>query len=209
MTTLLLARHGETHWNREGRVQGWAPTELTDRGHEQARALGAWLTDEYDVDRVLASDLRRTRETTARIREAGDGLPEPAFDRAWRERGFGVYQGFLATELFERHPDHDPSASVSALDAAPEDAEGPDAFCARVEAAWADLRAAADPDETVLLVTHGGVVKWALSAVTERSRAAAMTAHSPPNCSVTEIRLDGDGGELVAEGVTAWRRRTD
>ena len=31
MTTLLLARHGETGWNREGRVQGWAATGLTDR----------------------------------------------------------------------------------------------------------------------------------------------------------------------------------
>jgi len=204
MTTVLLARHGETDWNRAGRVQGWAPTMLTDRGRDQARALGKWLTDEYDVGRVVASDLRRTRETTAALREAGDGLPEPTFDRAWRERGFGVYQGFLVEELFERHPDHDPGASVSALDVTPEDAESIDGFCARVESAWADLRARAE-GETVLLVTHGGVIKTLLAAVTERSRAATLTAHSPPNCSVTELRLDGADTDLIAEGVTAWR----
>ena len=38
MTTLLLARHGETPWNREGRVQGWAATGLTDRGREHPPA---------------------------------------------------------------------------------------------------------------------------------------------------------------------------
>jgi probable phosphoglycerate mutase len=205
MTTVLLARHGQTDWNREGRVQGWAPTRLTDRGAEQARELGAWLTNQYDVDRVVASDLQRTRETAAGIREAGGGLPEPSFDRAWRERGFGVYQGFLVEALFERHPDHDPNASVSALDVAPEDAESIDEFCARVETAWKRLRDRTGSDETVLLVTHGGVIKTLLAAVTDRSRATAMTSHSPPNCSVTQIRLDGDEATLVAEGGTEWR----
>jgi len=204
MTRVLLARHGETPWNRERRVQGWAPTGLTDAGREQARALGTWLTDRYDVARVVASDLRRTRETTARLRAASD-VPEPTLDRAWRERGFGVYQGFLAAELFEREPDHDPNASVSALEAAPEGAETIGQFCARVESAWAGLRERVAPDDIVLLVTHGGVIKVLLSAVTDRARTAALRSHSPPNCSVTEIRLDGGNAELVAEGVTEWR----
>ncbi|QIO21229.1 histidine phosphatase family protein [Haloarcula sp. JP-L23] len=205
MATVLVARHGETHWNREGRVQGWAPTRLTDRGREQARTLGSWLTDERAVDRLVTSDLRRTRETAEHVREAATGLPDPTVDSAWRERGFGVYQGFLAETLFERHPGHDPEESVSSLDATPEDAESVAAFCDRVESAWADLRATVGPDETVLLVTHGGVVKVLLAAVTDRSLEATITAHSPPNCSVTELRLDGSVAELVAEGARPWR----
>lgn len=205
MATVLVARHGETHWNREGRVQGWAPTRLTDRGREQARTLGSWLTDERAVDRLVTSDLRRTRETTEHVREAATGLPDPTVDSAWRERGFGVYQGFLAETLFERHPGHDPEESVSSLDATPEDAESVAAFCDRVKSAWADLRATVGPDETVLLVTHGGVVKVLLAAVTDRSLEATITAHSPPNCSVTELRLDGSVAELVAEGARPWR----
>ena len=204
MTTLLLARHGETQWNREGRVQGWAPTGLTDRGQEQAQALGAWLDDRYDVDRVVVSDLRRTRETVAGVREHA-ALPDPTVDRAWRERGFGVYQGFLVESLFERHPDHDPDHSISALPADPEGGESVAAFVDRVESTWADLRAGIGDDETVLVVTHGGVLKWALGTVTDRSLEGALQTHSPPNCSVTELRLDGAGAELVAEGVTEWR----
>ncbi|PSP97202.1 hypothetical protein BRC89_12390 [Halobacteriales archaeon QS_4_70_19] len=71
MTTVLLLRHGETTWNRQGRIQGWAPTPLTERGHEQARRAGTAIADTYDVDRVVASDLRRTRETTAEALSAG------------------------------------------------------------------------------------------------------------------------------------------
>lgn len=45
MARVLLVRHGETDWNREGRVQGWAPTSLSDRGREQARALATALSE--------------------------------------------------------------------------------------------------------------------------------------------------------------------
>lgn len=57
MATVLLVRHGETGWNRERRVQGWAPSGLTDRGQEQARAVGRAI-GESAVARIVASDLR-------------------------------------------------------------------------------------------------------------------------------------------------------
>lgn len=205
MTRVLLARHGETTWNRTGRVQGWAPTTLTDRGREQARKLGSWLAKRYDIDRTLASDLRRTRETSDGIRSSGATLPEPTFERAWRERGFGVYQGFLAEELLERYPDYDTENSVSALDVTPEGGESIETFCARVESAWTDLSERTGPEETILLVTHGGVIKTLLATVTERSRMELLATHSPPNCSVTTVELSESAGELIAEPTTEWR----
>lgn len=195
MTTLLLVRHGETAWNRERRVQGWAPTGLTDRGREQATAAGAWLTERYDVDRAVSSDLRRTRETAARLDEAGEGLPDPSFDRRWRERGFGVYQGFLAEELFAHHPDHG-AESVSSLDIAPEGGESIDAFCDRVETAWADLADGAGADETVLVVTHGGPIYFLLSHVRGQDIVTAVTGHSQHNCAINELRVDEKTGAV-------------
>jgi probable phosphoglycerate mutase len=44
VSRLLLCRHGESVWNRDGRVQGTAAVPLTDRGRERARALGAHVT---------------------------------------------------------------------------------------------------------------------------------------------------------------------
>ncbi|MFC6730141.1 histidine phosphatase family protein, partial [Natronoarchaeum mannanilyticum] len=40
MGTVVLVRHGETDWNADRRIQGWAPAPLNDAGREQARALG-------------------------------------------------------------------------------------------------------------------------------------------------------------------------
>ena len=61
MTTLLLVRHGETDWNRDGRWQGGSDTSLNDLGREQARSLAAEL--DGDIDAVYSSDLARARET--------------------------------------------------------------------------------------------------------------------------------------------------
>lgn len=205
MTTLLLARHGETPWNREGRVQGWAATGLTDRGREQARALGSWLDREYGIDRVIASDLERTRATTAGVREAADGVPAPEFDGALRERGFGVYQGFLADEMVDRFPDYDDTESILTLPIDPLNGESVGGFIDRVERGWDRVTDTVENGETALVVTHGGVLKLLRAMLTDRDREAMLTQSSPPNCSVTEIRLDGDGPELVDYGATPWR----
>src|SRR5262249_12567689 len=64
VTTLLLARHGETDWNRARRWQGHADRPLTERGWAQAAALAERLAD-IALDAVYASDLRRARDTAA------------------------------------------------------------------------------------------------------------------------------------------------
>lgn len=212
MTTVLVTRHGETTWNREGRVQGWAPSRLTERGRREAAAAGQWLDERYDVDWLVASDLRRTRETAAHIRAAmsepsAGGAPEPVFEPGLRERGFGMYQGLHGAELAEEFPDHDTDTSVSSLDAAPPDGESVDAFTERVRLAWDRLCAVAGEDETVLAVTHGGVIKVLLSELTGRETTTALTEHSQANCAVNEIAVTGEDCELAAEALTEWRDR--
>jgi len=56
VTTLLLVRHGETDWNREGRWQGLSDTSLNDLGRNQARTLAGTL--DGTVDAVYSSDLK-------------------------------------------------------------------------------------------------------------------------------------------------------
>ena len=203
--TVLVARHGETDWNRQSRVQGWAPTGLTAQGHEQAVALGEAVAGRYAVDRIVSSDLQRTRETTAGIRDGGSDLPDPTFDADWRERGFGVLQGLLAEDLFERYPDHGDGDSVSALPAAPENGETVAGFCGRVRDSWERFTRTVEPGETTLLVTHGGVIKVLLATVDDRSLDAALAAHSQDNCAINEIHVADGRADLVAEALTDWR----
>lgn len=112
--TVLLVRHGETTWNREGRVQGWADSTLTDRGREQARAVSTHLADAYDVDRLVVSDLSRTAETATAMGAGGLDV-EPESARAWRERDFGDRQGLTQADIAKRHPELHWDGSLLAL----------------------------------------------------------------------------------------------
>jgi probable phosphoglycerate mutase len=182
----LLVRHGETDWNREGRLQGWAPTPLNDRGREQARRLGVELAAQYDIDRIVASDTTRTRETTAGIRDA-DIDAEPEFTPAWRERGLGVYQGFTWGELESRFPAFEYGNGLLALEDEPEGGETLVDLYERVREAW---QAVTDNAEgTTLVVTHGGPITVVLAMLDGLDIPAAIDRWSINNCAVTEIEL--------------------
>src|SRR6187200_544713 len=86
VTTILLARHGETDWNREGRFQGHADPPLNRTGRDQAVELSVALMAE-DLAAVYSSPLQRALET-AEIVAASRGL-EPVTVAALREVDVG------------------------------------------------------------------------------------------------------------------------
>lgn len=205
MTTVVLVRHGETDWNRDARVQGWAATPLNDRGREQARAVGRHLA-EYDFDRLVASDLRRTRETTALLREGGT-YPEPEFSRRWRERSFGEFQGLSYDRVFGEFPEHRASFGMVGLESAPEGGESLLAARERVLGGWTDLLAAAEPDDAVLVVTHGGPLYVLLGHVRGVDLPTAIDGYEQDNCAINEVRHDPATGEtaIVRENDVSYR----
>jgi broad specificity phosphatase PhoE len=150
VTTILLARHGETDWNVEGRVQGHTDRPLNETGVAQARALAEELADEQ-VDAVYASDLGRALETARAVAEPR-GLPVVPIP-GLREKDFGTWEGLLDEEILERFPQaqHGPWG----------DAETPDELEERV---LATLREIADrhPGGRVLVVSHGGPLRAVL-----------------------------------------------
>jgi broad specificity phosphatase PhoE len=102
ISTILLARHGESDWNRSKRWQGFADRPLTERGREQARELAARL-DDTELDAIYSSDLQRARET-AEIVAAVKGLTvEPTPDL--REVDVGSWSGITRAEAEERFPE--------------------------------------------------------------------------------------------------------
>ena len=144
MTVLLLARHGQTDWNRDGIWQGQADPPLNALGRHQARAL-AEKVSRWPVEAVYASDLRRARET-ADIVAAVLGLPV-IVDPSLRESDVGSWTGLTNAEIAQRFPGWEYH-----------DGESREAFQARVVAA-AERIARAHEGKTVLVVAHGGVVR--------------------------------------------------
>jgi broad specificity phosphatase PhoE len=93
---ILLARHGETTWNREARFQGQIDVPLNDRGREQARELARRAQAE-GIAALYASPLLRARET-AEIVGAELGLDVRVDDRL-KEMDVGAWGGRLKADV--------------------------------------------------------------------------------------------------------------
>jgi len=94
---LILVRHGETHWNKNGLVQGGASDiELNDTGLEQARKLAAFLENE-PITAIFSSPLRRAI-STAEVIASHHQLPVE-IDQGLRELKVGDLEGISISNL--------------------------------------------------------------------------------------------------------------
>lgn len=101
-TEVVIVRHGETDWNRVGRIQGHREIDLNLRGRDQAKALAACLAGER-LDAIFSSDLARAHTTAkliaVRIRR------KVVTDPRLRECDLGVLAGLTHEEAGDRYPD--------------------------------------------------------------------------------------------------------
>ena len=161
MGQLFIVRHGETEWNRQGRIQGHTDVGLSEQGIEQARCLAARLTD-VRFDAAYSSDLSRAAETAAlvlRDREVSL-IPTPQL----REYHKGAFEGLTEAELRSRYPGEYPGYVAKDLDYAPEGGESTRQVSDRMTAIVSEIKER-HLGETVLLVGHGGSLRAAMMAL--------------------------------------------
>lgn len=187
---VVLVRHGETEWNSDGRLQGWAPVSLSADGQAQVRALGATLADEWTFDALIASDLSRTRESAARLAEQ-ESIPDPTFDSGWRERNLGRLQGFRKETFQSKFPAYRLDTAGLCLDECPPAGERISDVYERVSRAWRDVQENHDQQQ-VLVVTHGGPLRIVVSHLTEVDLVTTAQELSVPNCAVMVVEFDPD-----------------
>src|SRR6266581_7062816 len=99
---LYVARHGETEWNRDGRMQGRLGGPLTAKGRAQAEAL-AVAARALGVRRLIASPLPRAL-ATAGVVAAALGVNPRTLD-ALVETDFGACSGLTEAEIAARFPE--------------------------------------------------------------------------------------------------------
>ena len=99
---LLLVRHGLSSFNKERRIQGRDDlSNLSEEGHEQARALGRSLQD-VSIQAIYSSPLQRAAATTASLLEAKGGqTPGPVFDDGLLEVDLEPWSGQTIDELMQ------------------------------------------------------------------------------------------------------------
>jgi len=152
---ILLARHGETPWNAEGRYQGQIDIPLSPVGEAQAQALGERLRG-VEIARAVASPLSRARRT-AELALGQARVPMLQLDADVQEIAHGEWEGLLASEIDAKDP-----ARLRAWREEPDTVLMPGGESLRqvLDRSWRGLARASEglgEDDTLLLVAHDAV----------------------------------------------------
>ena len=187
--TVYVARHGQTDWNREGRIQGATDNPLNATGREQAAALGAALAN-VKIDAVYVSSHQRARQTAATF----DGrAPIVAMDEL-RERHYGKFEGgnekdvTLVADWNNRRL------------AWQDDMEGGETLenqSKRAEAALRTIRERHKDGGAVLIVAHGGINPLLVSMLTDIPPLEGAKVIAQGNDEVYRIEIPRSGASMI------------
>ena len=160
---ILLARHGETPWNAEGRYQGQIDIPLSPVGESQATALGKRLQD-VQIARAVASPLSRARRT-AELALGEARIPMLTLDPDLQEIAHGEWEGLLASEIHDKDP-----ARLSAWRDAPDPVlmRGGDALHQVLDGSGQGVIRASEglgDSDTLLVVAHDAVNRVVLCRI--------------------------------------------
>ncbi len=160
---LIVVRHGETHLNRDGRIQGINDTLLDEVGRSQARAVARALSRDLPF-RLYASPVARARETAQIISQAL-GVPLKTVAE-FREADAGELEGLTGAEMRERYPEF---AERWAEDSGTAQMPGGESLAEVQDRAWQAVSriSQAHGEGTVVVVSHDFVIQTIVCKVLE------------------------------------------
>ncbi len=182
---LLLVRHALPLRSEHG--EGSDP-DLSDEGRAQIERLPKAL-DRFPIARVVSSPQRRAIRTAEPVAAARELTVEIDDRFAEYDRDLPLY--IPVEQIREEMPEEWARLAQGHLPGAVDE----DAFLARVRAAVDDLVAAADPDDTVAVFSHGGVINVLLHQILGTSR---LLSFPVDYASVTRLLFSRSGQATVA-----------
>lgn len=152
-TVLGLFRHGQTDWNIDLRLQGTADIPMNESGIQQVRNAAMHLSKNWDV--VLSSPLERAMHS-AKILAEQIGADEVIEEQMLLERAFGIGEGMLYSEWHEKFSQLDEIPGAESTKSVSQRAR---LLLDEVNTRYAGAR--------VLAVSHGALIRFVLSEVTD------------------------------------------
>lgn len=194
-------RHGETDWNELRLAQGHADVALNEAGRAQALEAAAALSKEK-IDAVYSSDLQRALDTARAIADPR-GL-EVQVDPAFREIDQGEWEGLHVDEIKRKWPDlwgrarhHRPRPGGESP--AEVRRRALDAIRRVVEAG---------PDRTVVVVTHGGTIRWITAEALGYDDVLSATIRGVGNGGIVMFDAHVEDGRLRLDNLERMDRAT-
>ena len=149
---LLVIRHGESEADLLDVHEGRADFALTERGHRQAEAMANYVADNYNISKIYASTLTRAKQTAQHLSDkTGISI---AFDENLMEFNNGLLAGLPRAVVREKYPE----VPDLPIDKAVYGQESQVEFRQRAESALSRIINEAESDETIAVVSHGGMI---------------------------------------------------
>ncbi len=157
---IILVRHGETDWNKEGRFQGQIDIPLNSNGKQQAKAAGEFL-QKIKIDKAFASSMSRPMET-AQIILGSHPTIKIQQKKGLIEIGHGLWEGKLESEIASEWQDLLNDWQQSPERVQMPEGENLDDVALRAMTCWDEICKSLSSEETALVVAHDAVNKTIL-----------------------------------------------
>lgn len=191
-TNIYLIRHGETEWNRIGRIQGQLDVGLNEEGIMQAKKLSLKFKN-IPLSTIYSSDLARARQTAEEIARVCDSLVISCPDL--RERYYGTWEGKTYQEIKEQFPGVEVGQVVGGK-------YGIETFESMQDRAQKMLFTIAESHlgEHVAVVSHGGLINSFIYLISQGTVGTGKTKLL--NTSVTHLVYSKNSWEIRSIGDT-------
>ena len=200
---IILVRHGETDWNKQGRFQGQIDIPLNQNGKEQAKAARNFLKNIL-IQKAFSSSLSRPRETAHIILKEHPGIEISLKDKL-KEIGHGKWEGKLESEIKSDWPDLLQAWKISPEKVQMPDGENIKEVSTRSIKGWIEICNDLKNDETALVVAHDAVNKTILCHLLGLTPSEIWMIKQG-NGGITVINLadkEGDPDEIACLNITS------
>ena len=190
---VCLIRHGETDWNRAGRLQGVEDIPLNATGENQAVLVGDYLRTNGTWDAMVSSPLKRAKRTAELVAKRL-GFKTVVFEDLLRERDYGESSGLTREERKARFPDGNEPGW--------EPIEQVRMRCMQV----LNQLSQGKNGRNIIVVSHGAVINAMLALLSNREIGTGKTALE--NACISFL-LYNDKGEWEIESYNKAVRRSE
>ncbi|MGE5628335.1 MAG: histidine phosphatase family protein [Solirubrobacterales bacterium] len=198
---IYIARHGQTVWNTEHRMQGWRDSELSEKGIADAKRLASRI-QHIQFDSIISSPLGRALNTAQYVK--GDKEKEIVIVDSFKEMNFGEWEGMYDSEVKEKYPVEHYNFWKKPELFKPLKGESFSELIARVDDGLKKLiEKNKDVNENILLVTHTCVIKSILSIIKAYK---VEEFWNPPYIyatSLTILEVDNNNMKTILEADTS------
>lgn len=201
MTTIIMIRHGESETNRKTVFTGNLNPNLTDKGLHQAKLAGEYIIDNYTVDKIYASDLKRAYATAVPVADKL-GIEIITSDQL-REINGGEWENKTYTYIKEAYPEDYGLWLSDVGNAVCTGGESAKQLCDRVMKKLFEI-AEENDGKTVLIATHATPIR-AFQTMCEHGTLDEMkNVPWVPNSSITVAEYENGKFELKVIGENSY-----